>query len=293
LGVLENEKLRIALAGDFGTGNFGADDSPSTKISKIMKSLKPHITVHLGDVYYAGTGPEETSKLIDYWPAGSRYSFALNSNHEMYSGGGPYFNEAVGGPLFYMSQSPWSFFALEYGSWIVVGLDSAYNSGVLDLYMDGSLGKNNAQVAFLKNVAQKGKKVIVLTHHNGFNLGGYQGNAQLKLFQEVISAFNGVNPPAYWYWGHKHAGAVYKPLPNGMRCRCTGHAALPWGCSSQLQISDQVEWFEKKNAGDPDEKLRVFNGFTMLELDADNLTETFYDEKGRIAWTPGKGDTRG
>jgi hypothetical protein len=54
-----------------------------------------------------------------------------------------------------------------------------------------------------------------------------------------------------------------------------------------------VEWFEKKNAGDPDEKLRVFNGFTMLELDADNLTETFYDELGRIAWTPENGDTRG
>jgi len=30
-----------------------------------------------------------------------------------------------------------------------------------------------------------------------------------------------------------------------------------------------------------------------LELDGDNLIETFYDEKGRIAWTPGRGDTRG
>lgn len=98
--VLQNEKLTIALAGDFGTGNFGANDSPSTKISKIIPSLKPHITIHLGDVYYAGTSPEENSKLLNCWPAGSKYSFTLNSNHEMYSGGGPYFNEAVGGPLF-------------------------------------------------------------------------------------------------------------------------------------------------------------------------------------------------
>ncbi len=288
LQVLQNEKLRIALAGDFGTGNFGANDSPSTRISKIIRSLDPQITIHLGDVYYAGTGPEETSKLLKYWPAGSRYSFTLNSNHEMYSGGGPYFNEAVGGPLFNMSQSPWSFFAFEYGNWIVVGLDSAYYSGVMDLYMNGSLG-NDAQLSFLKTLAQKGKKVIVLTHHNGFELDGTKPN---RLYNEVMSAFHGVKPPAYWYWGHKHAGAVYKPL-NGTYFRCTGHAALPWGFSSELVGSSQVEWFEKKNAGDPDEKLRVFNGFTTLELDADNLTETFYDELGRVAWTAKRGDTRG
>jgi hypothetical protein len=288
LPVPQNEKLRIALAGDFGTGNFGANDSPSTKISKIIRDLQPHITIHLGDVYYAGTSPEEMSKLINYWPAGSLHSFTLNSNHEMYSGGGPYFNEAVGGSLFYMSQSPWSFFAFEYGNWIVVGLDSAYCSGVMDLYMNGSLG-NNAQLPFLKTLAQKGKKVIVLTHHNGFELDGTKPN---QLYNEVMSAFNGLTPPAYWYWGHKHAGAVYKQL-NGTYFCCTGHSALPWGYSSELASSSQVEWFEKKNAGDPDEKLRVFNGFTMLELDAGNLTETFYDELGRVAWTPGKGDTRG
>ncbi len=117
------------------------------------------------------------------------------------------------------------------------------------------------------------------------------GTKSNRLYNEVMSAFHGVKPPAYWYW-QKHAGAAYKPM-NGTHFRCTGHAALPWGLSSQLARSAQVEWFEKKNAGDPDEKLRVFNGFTMLELDADNLTETFYDELGRIAWTPGKGDTRG
>jgi len=287
-------RVRIALAGDFGTGNFGADDSPSTKISKIMSSLEPHFTIHLGDVYYAGTSGEEASKLMNYWPRGSIGSFTLNSNHEMYSGGGPYFNEAVGGPVFNKLQSPFSFFALENSNWIVVGLDSAYNAGELDLFMNGSLG-NNAQLPFLRDQAQKKKKMIVLTHHNGFDLGGYQPSAPLKLFTEVMGAFKDVAPPAYWYWGHKHAGAVYKPLKdvNDMRCRCVGHGALPWGLSSELQTSTQVEWFEQKNAGDPDDKLRVFNGFVLLELDGDNLIETFYDEKGRIAWTPGRGDTRG
>lgn len=293
----DDGRVRIALAGDFGTGNFGADDSPSTKISKIMASLQPHITVHLGDVYYAGTSGEESSKLMNYWPRGSIGSFTLNSNHEMYSGGGPYFNEAVGGPMFNKLQSPWSFFALENANWVVVGLDSAYNAGELDLYMDGSLGKN-AQVLFLRKLAEdKTRKMILLTHHNGFDLGGYVQSAESELLQQVTAAFDG-GAPAYWYWGHKHAGAVYKPLPKykNMLCRCAGHSALPWGLSTELQAgknAGQVEWFEDMNAGDPYDKLRVFNGCVLLELDGENLFETFYDEKGRIAWSNGKVYYRG
>jgi hypothetical protein len=288
------DQVTIALAGDFGTGNFGASDSPSTKISKFIPSLNPQITIHLGDVYYAGTSGEESSKLMNFWPKGSFGSFTLNSNHEMYSGGEPYFNEAVGGPVFNKFQSPFSFFALENTNWIIVGLDSAYNAEVLKLYMDGSLG-DNAQLPFLGSLAQKGKKVIVLTHHNGLPESGVQPAQPLKLFTDVIGAFDGARPPAYWYWGHVHAGVAYKPLKdhNDLRCRCVGHAALPWGLASDLQASQNVQWFEKCNAKDPENDLRVFNGFVLLQLDGADLTETFYDENGRIAWTPQGGDPRG
>lgn len=302
LPLLPSEKLRIVLAGDFGTGNFGASDSPSTKISKIIPTLQPHVTIHLGDVYYAGTDGEEQSKLLRYWPQGSIGSFALNSNHEMYSGGGPYFNDAVGGPVFNKYQSPWSFFAFEYGNWIIVGLDSAYHSGVLDLYMNGSIvdpkaSDGGAQMQFLRAIAQKGKKVILLTHHNGFDLTGYDTDnktAQLpRLFGEVMSAFPAAQPPAYWYWGHKHAGAVFAPLKsNGLRCRCSGHAALPWGASSELAQAKNaglVAWYETQSAADPNSPLRVFNGFTLLELTTDQIQETFYDELGHIAWSSDRG----
>ncbi len=285
------EKVTIALAGDFGTGNFGASDSPSTKISKFIPSLSPQITIHLGDVYYAGTSGEESSKLMNFWPRGSFGSFTMNSNHEMYSGGGPYFNEAVGGPVFNKYQSPFSFFALENSKWIIVGLDSAYNAGELSLYMNGSLG-NNAQLPFLQALAQRGaqqnKKLIVLTHHNGLPDTGVQQVPPLKLFTEVMGAFDGVTPPAYWYWGHEHMGVAYKPLggQNGTLCRCVGHSALPWGLSSDLQTSPNVQWFENRNADDPDDPLRVYNGFVFLQLDGASLSESFYDETGHVAWTP-------
>jgi hypothetical protein len=278
------DQVTIAMAGDFGTGNFGASDSPSTKISKFIPTLKPDFTIHLGDVYYAGTSGEEQNKLITFWPQGSLGSFTLNSNHEMYSGGGPYFDEAVGGPVFNKLQSPFSFFALENSNWIIVGLDSAYNAGELSLYMNGSLG-NNAQLPFLQQMAQRGKQLIILTHHNGLPTSGVQPNPPLTLYTEVMGAFANGSAPAYWYWGHQHVGAVYKPLPNGTLGRCLGHAALPWGFSSNLQTSMQVEWFETRNAQDPDDRLRVLNGFVLLELNGKNLAERFYDENGNIAWS--------
>lgn len=282
--------VTIAMAGDFGTGNFGSGDSPSTKISKLIPKLKPDYTIHLGDVYYAGTTPEETANLLNFWPQGSLASFTLNSNHEMYSGAGPYFNLAVGGPVFNKLQSPYSFFALENDNWIIVGLDSAYYSNVLTLYMSGTLGSGNAQIKFLQDIAQRGKKVIVLTHHNGLPINGDpnggSNNKPLQLYTDVMNAFAGQNPPAYWYYGHEHIAAVYPPI-NGTLCRCLGHAALPWGLSSDLQAAKtagKVEWFETRSANDPDDTLRIYNGFVLLQLDGPNLTETFYDETGNVAW---------
>jgi hypothetical protein len=289
------ETVTFAMAGDFGTGNFGAGDSPSVKISKFIPSLNPDYTIHLGDTYYAGTGGEETSKLLALWPQGSVGSFALNSNHEMYSSGGPYFNEVVGGPIFNKLQSPYSFFALENSNWIIVGLDSAYFSSPLKLYLNGTLGLNNPQIPFLQQIAAKGKKVILLTHHNGIPIGGFDSTQPLQLYTDVMNAFTGFPPPVYWYYGHEHIAAAYTPLENGMLCRCLGHAALPWGLSSDLQTAQEngkLQWFERCNAADPNDNLRVFNGFVYLELNGPDLTETFYDETGRVAWRPGTTDTR-
>jgi hypothetical protein len=276
------------MAADFGTGNFGSGDSPSTKISNFIPSLHPDYTIHLGDVYYAGTSGEESRKLMKFWPLGSKGSFALNSNHEMYSGGDPYFNDAVGGPVFSRLQSPYSFFALENRDWIVVGLDSAYYSDVLKLYMNGTLGGDNAQTQFLADIAKRGKKVIVLTHHNPLPLSGVAGTPPLQLFTDVLNAFSGKQAPAYWYYGHEHVAAAYAPLDNGMLCRCLGHAALPWGFASDLQAAQndgRIQWFENRNAGDADDKLRVFNGFVCLQLNGPSLVETFYDESGLKAWS--------
>lgn len=277
------DELSIAMAGDFGTGNWGtaANPAPSTKIAtKAIPGVSPNLTIHLGDVYYEGSSSEEKNNFVNLWPRGSgpATSFTMNSNHEMYSGAKPFFVEALESALF-SAQKPFSYFALENTNWVIVGLDSAYYSDELTLYMNGSLGAS-PQVEFLKAQAQKGKKVIVLTHHNGLL---EDGSAPTGLWNEVMSCFPAGSGPAYWYWGHVHAGVVYQPQ-SGVQCRCTGHGALPWGFASELN-NPHVTWFEKRNAGDSNDTLRVYNGFMFLQLSGTGLTETFYDENGGVAWS--------
>jgi hypothetical protein len=154
------------------------------------------------------------------------------------------------------------------------------------MYTDGALNPANGptvQVDFLKAQVAKNKNVLVLTHHNGLSVDGTTTNT---LWTQVMSAFDAGSGPAYWYWGHAHAAAVYKPTaPANVLCRCCGHGALPWGQASLLANSNSVAWYENRSAHDPDIPQRVLNGFAVLQFSGPNLTETFYDENGGVAWT--------
>jgi hypothetical protein len=290
------DNVSIAIAGDWGTGDWKAPAAtPSSKVGANMAARNPHITIHLGDVYYSGTSEQEQTKLVDIWPKGSIGSFTLNSNHEMYSGAKPYFDLALGSAVF-QKQQGCSYFALENSKWIIVGLDSAYYSNPDNLYMNGSLvgsDGSSVQIDFLKAQVAKGKKIIVLTHHNGLAEDGSATNA---LWQQVMTAFPPGQGPAYWYWGHLHAGTAYTAYePSKILPRCCGHGALPWGYAKELDkypIDQPVKnpfvvWFEKRKAGDPETPERVWNGFSVLQLRDAEIQETFYDENGGVAWQSG------
>lgn len=277
------DNVQIGLIGDWGTGDWrtSSNPAPSTDVASHMNFLRLDVTIHLGDVYYAGTSDQEQHNFLNIWPKGSIGSLALNSNHEMYSGAKPYF-EAIGAPPFGM-QNGCSYFALENSNWVIVGLDSAYFSPESGLYMDGSLGSaSGPQVSFLQAQVAKGKKVIVLTHHNGLS---EDGRNAMNLWAQVMGGFAVGGGPSYWYWGHVHAGVVYNPYGSAaVLCRCCGHGALPWGPASELAANPQVAWFENRSAHDPDIPQRVFNGFAVLRLNGPSLHEIFYDENGGIAW---------
>ena len=281
------DSVQIGLVGDWGTGNWrtASNPAPSTDVGNHMAFLRPHFTIHLGDVYYSGTGGQEQHQLVNIWPNGSIGSLALNSNHEMYSGAKPYF-QAIANPPFDKQQGC-SYFALENTNWIIVGLDSAYFADESGLYMNGALfpaTMPNQQNDFLLGLGvraqQDGKKIILLTHHNGLDETGANTTA---LWGQVMSAFPGGGGPAYWYWGHVHAASVYQG--QNVACRCCGHGALPWGNATELDNNPNVLWYEKRPANDPDIPQRVLNGFAVLSLDGPNIQEVFFDENGGVAWS--------
>ncbi|MCF3648948.1 metallophosphoesterase family protein [Synoicihabitans lomoniglobus] len=287
LQLTQPTSLKIAVLGDCGTGPYqdgNLANSPSQLVFDQIKSLSPDIIIHLGDVYYSGTAAEETKKLVNCWPTAGLGNFTMNSNHEMYDGANGLFKTALGSPAF-GDQQKTTYFSVEWGDWLIVGLDSAYYDPS-SFFMTGAL-TDPAQKAFLQQAMATGKKVILMTHHCGMNV---TGSATTPLWQNVSDALGG-HMPAYWYWGHEHNGIVYGPgaaCGDKIECRCLGNAAIPIGNSSWLQAANKsaVRFYTDAplDQPTPPQALRVKNGFALLELSHSGLTETWYYQDGTQAW---------
>jgi len=286
----DNGKVRIMLIGDWGTGMYdeGGGFDPAREVIDRVNELKPDYLIHLGDVYYAGTQDrlppaEEHDNFLKLWPEqlSPGRSFTLNSNHEMYGGANGYFNIALGvnakSPTPFQHQNGTSYFALNFGDWVIVGLDAAYHDPS-SLYMEGSLGdkgKHPHQYQFLKKVTANAKKVLLLTHQTAMDT---RGKKTLQLWKDVKD----IVQPNYWYWGHIHLGLVYSDLSvlgkQGVKARCVGHSAIPFGEPWELTQSDEVCWYAHTPADVPGNKNLCRNGFAMLTLGADgSIEEAFYE----------------
>lgn len=272
------DRVRIALAGDWGTGNGAA-----MAVGHLMEAQKPDLGIHLGDVYYCGTAAEERRRFVDVWPVGTLGSFALNSNHEMYSGGEGYFTVALPDAKF-SRQGGFSYFALHNADWVILGFDTAYFSSDF-LYQKGKLNQSQIDFAAVQlhdpsvGLRPDGsrKRVMVLTHHNA--LDG-KGIADAGLVNQVRIAVGGL--PDAWYWGHDHVPGVFPPQSDDagvvMHARCVGHGGVPYapeGNKTRL-------WTETVLADDMDEPDRALNGFALLDLDGSSISEKFIGEEGTV-----------
>ncbi len=257
--------VTLAICGDWGTGGSIAD-----AVAAQMRKANADYTIHLGDVYYAGIGSDEQNDFTN-WPQGKSGQFTLNSNHEMYNGADGYFNELK---LRFPLQNNTSYFSLYNDYWCVIGLDSAYTSGPFDLYMKGNLGQQ--QLNWLKTLPKDNKKIIVLSHHEAYNIDGSQST---PLYDEVVKALGQI--PDYWYWGHLHNGISYTPR-GVFHGRCIGHGAIPYGNASILQGKPNVSWYETQSANDPNYPERVLNGYIHVVLNEQNIAEQLIGEDGSI-----------
>jgi hypothetical protein len=276
-----NDSFTVAMAGDWGTGLYGAP-----KIAQQIAATGPFdLVMHLGDVYYSGTAEEIKERFLKLWPfAAGRMHRAINSNHEMYSGGFGYFDIVL--PRFGQAAS---YFALQNAHWMLVGLDTAY----VDHDMDPK------QVAWLEQLVNgRGqRKVVLFSHQQLFSRLSDQGtNLQAKL----DGLLTGRKITA-WYWGHEHQCVLYDQHQDwGLFARCLGNGGIPEARNREvrnapqeraesyvtwrrLEVNPQKPWSPRSLALDgpnPDVKGRendfVPHAYMTLQFAGSNLTERVF-----------------
>jgi calcineurin-like phosphoesterase family protein len=289
LPVDVGDRCRIAILGDWGTGCYGARPIANT----ITREANYDVLLHLGDVYYSGSEREVREHFLNLWrpmaeASPNCVSRACNSNHEMYSGGAPYFHLTL--PEFNQA-SP--FFVLRNENWVLVGLDTAYDDHDLD----------GEQVGFLNQIAEglDGRKLILFSHHQPYSLLSGQGPKLVNRLGHLLEA----RQIFAWYWGHEHLAVLYNQHPQwGLHGRCIGHSGFPYsrpnlGYAPLLKLPDEhvlralpgtahapgagVLDGPNDYLGDDREKYGP-NGFLRIELDGPYLRESLVSPSGVVLW---------
>lgn len=250
--------IRISLAGDWGTGTDVAQ-----QVADSMVRNNPELTIHLGDVYYVGEASEvdqncwgtDTANYKGvFWRKGSKGSFALNGNHEMFSGGHGYFEEflpKLGIPTSQDSKQLTSYFCLETPVWRILAIDTGYNSDTVS----GDCTLDDHLLDWLKNVidpVHNRKPTVLLSHHQWFS--GFGDGAYPKPATQ-IAPFLG-SQEFIWLWGHEHRLAVYYKYTDKQThlttyARCIGHGGMP------IEMPDAAY----PNAGTP-QRVEYWDGLT-------------------------------
>ena len=292
-----NGSVRIAIAGDWGTGTQEAET-----IAKLMVQTKPDLTIHLGDVYYVGDQPEIEENCFGesrngfagiQWEQGERGSFALNGNHEMYANGGPYFTVFLKslGLKDSGEQQFASFFSLDVGAWRILAIDTGYNSvGIPILSMipglnsipaiGGDCHLEKELMEWLRNDVkpqQNPKPTLILSHHQYFS--SFPDKAYTKPASQLAELFP--NQEVLWIWGHEHRLAIYDkfakdggPTAYG---RCLGHGGMPVEMANPKQHPEVPLLLFDPRSTPLDGTPTGINGYVMATIANDVLTLDYRD----------------
>lgn len=299
--------VKVSIAGDWGTGTGEAES-----VANCMKQFRPHFTIHLGDVYYVGDpqsvnenclGIKNPSNNYDpvTWLIGSKGSFALNGNHEMYANGGGYFDvllpelglcDASGT----MSGQQTSFFCLQNQYWRIIAIDTGYNSIGVPIFshipiindipgIGGNCKLRNELIDWVTDVvkpAQDQRGLIIISHHQ--NYSAFQ-NQYKKPAQQLWDA--GIRRPVLWFWGHEHRLAgydLYGTCDLKSFGRCIGHGGMPVDRGVPTREPTPV-FYDNRLA----KNSYGVNGFVNLTFNGSTLTTEYDDLDGtnvlREKWT--------
>lgn len=260
------EKAVLAFLGDWGTGTPAA-----TALLQQVAQAKPDILIHLGDIYYAGT-QNETDAFYSTCREmlGDIPIFTLAGNHDMYSGGVPYYQ------LLDRLGQPASYFCLRNRHWQFLAMDTSLHDHDPETLATTMTYLEPSEVEWHLDKIQntEGRKTVLLSHHQLFtacsDIAGGGVNTHLQ------NAFQSVLPQiSLWLWGHEHNLVQYDPYLGLQRGRCMGHGAIP--------VFTLTEPYTVKHPGAPMGAARLSNdgviyehGYALMSLDGPNGTVGYY-----------------
>lgn len=271
-----SDRARLLLVGDWGSGLPRAQKVARRMQEELGRWDGEQHVIHLGDVYYSGTKREYERRFLRYWPVGSSDdgigSFALNGNHDMYTGGHAYYGTCLADPRFHR-QLGCSFFALENEHWQFLGLDSSYE----DKGLHGPQGEWARQLVQGRGDRQR---TCLLSHHQLFS--AHEGGAKPMRSKLAPVLEQGIDA---WFWGHEHRCIQYtEDVQHGGRVgfsSCVGHGGVPEYLVMRDEDTRPAPWAYEytKNAGSELEPWETF-GFAVVELQADDMRVRYIDEDG-------------
>lgn len=305
------EPVSITLTADWATNT-----PESAAVAESMAKHDPDYTIHLGDTYYVGAPPEIKANFTRHnspWVRGSKGSFAILGNHEMYARGVAFFKYLL--PTLGLKRSEGKyegqkagFFCLENEHWRILGLDTGYHSigkvPILELlpwfapdcHLDTILTDWLKQQVKLDDPNDK-RGLVILTHHQ--YISAFKGQGEYTMPAVQLAKLIGENRPVIWLWGHEHKLSFYGKAraDKGIAAygRCIGHGGMPVELGAKEFEQTTTNYGHKKLVC-VDKRTRVdtpgcrlgYNGYVLLKLDGKALDISYHDTEEKILvekWT--------
>jgi 3',5'-cyclic AMP phosphodiesterase CpdA len=226
------DNATVVVVADWGTGQ----DAAKLLLQKVA-AQKPDVVIHLGDVYYSGTEFEAQNYFYSIWQAtlgipkvawGQKLTdfttgpatFHLPGNHDMYSGGAPYYTTID------MLGQPASYFCLRNANWQFIAMDTSLHD-CDPSHVNDATWVEPQEITWMKDKVRNGgsRKSVLMSHHQLFSAFEKIGGQAIN--QNILPAVEDILPDlTLWLWGHEHNQVIYQRYLNVL-ARCIGHGAFP------------------------------------------------------------------
>jgi Calcineurin-like phosphoesterase len=287
----------IGIVSDWAT-----DTAESCQIASRMQDAIPQYTIHMGDTYFVGEPKEIAANFLKEdcpWVRGSKGSFALLGNHEMYARGISFFDDLL--PTLgickngtFQKQKA-GFFCLENDHWRILGLDTGYHSigkiPILEMipFLSPNCRLDDKLMAWLKDLVRLDdgsdrRGLVILTHHQ--YVTAFKGEGEYRKPAAQLASLIGTEREALWIWGHEHKFSMFEKVRvrEGITAygRCIGHGGMPIELSTKTFTMDASKnGFPRLVMVDqrpkPDLRDMGYNGYVILRTEGADLRIQYLD----------------